>query len=103
MKLLDADPTLTAEQLSVTLRLSASRIAKLFKAEAGISVVEYRNRLRLARFNELVARDGDNLLKAALDAGFGSYAQFHRVFVAHRGTTPSHFLHARQPRRLRRK
>jgi AraC-like DNA-binding protein len=103
MKLLDEDPTLTAERLGERLRLSASRIAKLFKAETGISVVEYRNRLRLERFNQLVDRDGDNLLKAALDAGFGSYAQFHRVFVAHRGSTPSHFIQGRHARTARHK
>lgn len=36
--------------------------------------------LRIERFFTLVSPDGGNLLQAALDAGFGSYAQFHRVF-----------------------
>jgi len=35
------------------------------------------------------AGSGDrNLLDAALDAGFGSYAQFFRVFRQEMGTTP---------------
>jgi AraC-like DNA-binding protein len=44
----------------------------------------------------LVDSGGENLLEAALSAGFGSYAQFHRVFRAWRGTTPREFLQGRQ-------
>ena len=39
-----------------------------------------------------------DLLEAALAAGFGSYAQFYRVFVAQRGTTPASYLRARASR-----
>jgi transcriptional regulator GlxA family with amidase domain len=64
-----------------------------------MSLVEYRNRLRLERFSMLLDKQGENLLEAALAAGFGSYAQFHRVFLAQRGTTPGKFLRARARRR----
>jgi AraC-like DNA-binding protein len=94
-QLLSEDPAMTAEDLGVSLGLSASRVARLFKSEMGISLVEYRNRLRLARFSALLDGRGDNLLDAALSAGFGSYAQFHRVFVALKGTTPGKFLRDR--------
>ena len=43
----------------------------------------------------LVDRGGTNLLEAALTAGFGSYAQFHRVFRALRKMTPSEYLQSR--------
>jgi AraC-like DNA-binding protein len=90
---------MTGEALGSKLRLSASRIARLFKAEMGMSLVEYRNRLRLERFTSLLDERGENLLEAALGAGFGSYAQFHRVFVTLRGTTPGKFLRLRAARR----
>jgi AraC-like DNA-binding protein len=46
----------------------------------------------------LVDSGGENLLEAALASGFGSYAQFHRVFRTWRGTTPREYLqHRRQP------
>jgi transcriptional regulator GlxA family with amidase domain len=56
----------------------------------GISLVDYRNRLRIDRFFEAIQRSGTNtnLLDAALEAGFGSYAQFHRVYRKFVGTTP---------------
>jgi AraC-like DNA-binding protein len=56
----------------------------------GVSLVDYRNRLRIDRFFECIQRTGGNgnLLDAALEAGFGSYAQFHRVYRKFLGTTP---------------
>lgn len=97
-QLLASNPAMTAEELGSKLRLSASRMARVFKLEMGVSLVEYRNRLRLERFATLLEENGDNLLEAALAAGFGSYAQFHRVFSALRGTTPGSFLRARAVR-----
>jgi len=61
--------------------VSVSRLARAFKAEMGMSIIEHRNRARLQRFFRLV-ETGRGLLPAALEAGFGSYAQFHRVFRA---------------------
>lgn len=95
-QMLANDPTLTGEELGSTLRLSASRVARMFKSEMGMSLVEYRNRLRLERFSTLLDQRDGNLLEAALRAGFGSYAQFHRVFWALRGTTPGSFVRSRK-------
>jgi AraC-like DNA-binding protein len=66
-------------------------LAKHFRREVGVSLLDYRNRLRIERFLEL-ARESGNLLQAALDAGFGSYAQFHRVFRQQIGVTPKECL-----------
>jgi AraC-like DNA-binding protein len=89
---LHRDLTLDGNQLSKKLGVSAGKLARDFKSEMGVSLVEYRNRLRLERFLALVDRGGGNLLEAALDAGFGSYAQFHRVFRALLGATPREYL-----------
>jgi len=47
--------------------------------------------LRLLRFVELVDR-GQRFLPAAVEAGFGSYAQCHRVFMHTFGCTPRLFF-----------
>ena len=92
------DPSLSGTKIASTLDISLSRLARLFKQETGVSLVDYRNRLRLERFQMLVDSGGENLLEAALASGFGSYAQFHRVFRAWRGTTPREYLqYRRQP------
>ncbi len=103
VRLLGRTPNLTAREIGEQLGLSESRVARLFKREMGVSLVDYRNRLRLERFFVLLEKSGNNLLEAALAAGFGSYAQFHRVFVAERGSPPRQYLRAaKNERTLRR-
>ena len=96
VQLLSNNPGLSGESLGAALGLSPSRLARVFKVEMEMSLVEYRNRLRLERFSVLLDKTGDNLLEAALQAGFGSYAQFHRVFRALRGATPRSYLRSRR-------
>jgi len=92
VELMHQKPSLERAQLAARLGTSEGRLGKLFKSEMGFSVGDYRNRLRLETFLRLVERSGGNLLEAALNAGFGSYVQFHRVFRAFLGTTPREYL-----------
>jgi AraC-like DNA-binding protein len=70
--------------------LSPTHLSRLFKAQTGIPLSRYRNQQRLRRF--LVAYgagERTTALAAALEAGFGSYAQFYRVFRQETGRTPA--------------
>ena len=87
-----ADATLSSTALARASRTTPRALAKRFRQEVGVSVVAYRNRVRVERFLGLVDRHGGNLLAAALEAGFGSYAQFHRVFRRLLGVTPKEYL-----------
>jgi len=75
--------------------VSIYQLARLFRRYAGTSIVDYRNDLRLARFLGQIDPRADNMRKAVSEAGFGSYAQFLRVFRARFGQTPSEYLSAR--------
>jgi AraC-like DNA-binding protein len=90
LRTLNEDLPITGERLAGELGVSAGHLARAFKREMGVSLVDYRNRKRLDRFFEIIQRMGNtsNLLDAALEAGFGSYAQFHRVYRKFLGTTP---------------
>ncbi|HJP76441.1 MAG TPA: AraC family transcriptional regulator [Pseudonocardiaceae bacterium] len=86
-------PTPTPDDLTHlarTVGLSPGHLSRLFKAQTGVSLSRYRNQQRLHRF-QLAYGNGDNItaLSAALAAGFGSYAQFYRVFRQETGRTPS--------------
>jgi AraC-like DNA-binding protein len=94
---LNEDPTITADRLATRLSASSARLARVFRAELGVSLVQYRNRLRLERFFELVEHRGGNFSDAAHTAGFGSYAQFHRIFRQHVGVTPREYLSSARP------
>ena len=69
--------------------LSPSRLGRVFKAETGRSLTGYRTECRLSLVDRAMAANRPRgLTTAALDAGFGSYAQFYRAFVAARGIGP---------------
>lgn len=89
------DPSLGGAQLARELRVSLSHLARLFKTEIGISLVDYRNQLRMERLFALAEQGASRLSEAARAAGFGSYAQFHRVFRALHGQTPREYFAAR--------
>ncbi len=94
---LHKDPSLSARELAKKFGVSASKLGHVFKEEMGVALVDYKNRLRLERFLTLVQPGGGNLMQAALDAGFGSYAQFHRVFRELLGTSPREYTSSRDP------
>ena len=72
--------------------LSPSHLSRLFGQQIGLSLTDYRNGQRLERFLRAL-RPGVrvNLSRAALDAGFGSYAQFHTVFTRRMGCSPADY------------
>jgi AraC-like DNA-binding protein len=61
--------------------LSSARLSRLFKQQTGVALVDFRNRQRIEKFLAIYgAGQRMTMLDAALEAGFGSYPQFHRVF-----------------------
>ena len=92
VEMLNRDPRMGGKEIAAVLNISLSRLARVFKTLKGTSLVEYRNGLRLERFVALMDQGCTNLLEAALDSGFGSYAQFHRVFRARLQATPREYL-----------
>jgi AraC-like DNA-binding protein len=91
-RMLGDDSSLSGPDLADRLQVSPGRFARVFKSEMGVSLVRYRNQLRLERFVKIMDGGGKTMHEAALAAGFGSYAQFHRVFRALRHTTPRDYL-----------
>jgi AraC-like DNA-binding protein len=94
--MLAENPSADASTIAGRLEVGVSWFARVFKAELGMSLVEYRNRLRLDRVDALLEQGRTTLLRAAKAAGFGSYAQFHRVFREIRGMTPRRYLQHRR-------
>jgi AraC-like DNA-binding protein len=87
MLLRSSDEVPTAGALAKSCGVTQDYLSRLITEQTGRGLVEWRNRTRLERFHVLYP-DSEDLLTAALAAGFGSYTQFHRVFVELIGTTP---------------
>jgi AraC-like DNA-binding protein len=86
----EADDAPALDHLARDAGLSPARLSRLFKQQAGISITAFRQRKCLERFLRLYGRGARfTLIEAALEAGFGSYAQFHRVFSRLMRTNPA--------------
>ena len=92
------DPSLTGSLLASQCGVSRARLSRLFKDQMGTPLTRYRSRLRLQHVMDAVQDGRLNLLQAALAAGFGSYAQFHRVVRSQLGITPRDLLGGQRER-----
>jgi AraC-like DNA-binding protein len=78
------------DELARAVGLSPPHLSRIFKAQTGVSITRFRNQRRLERFRALYGHGRRNTaLAAALEAGFGSYAQFYRVVRTETGRSPS--------------
>lgn len=78
------------QTLAQSVTLSPETVSRQFKRQTGVSLIDFRNRCRIERFLRLYeGGEAETMLMAALEAGFGSYAQFYRVFTQRMGRTPA--------------
>ena len=86
----------TVEVIAEQAGLSPSRLTRLFKAQTGMTLTRFRQRQQIERFLDLFGQGRRrSLQEAALDAGFGSYPQFHRVFKSFLGISPAEYRRRR--------
>lgn len=89
----EPDTSGSMQALARTTHLSRERLSRVFAQCMGIGLVQYRNHHRVQRFIHKYGHGFDaNMLRAALDVGFGSYVQFHRAFKQVVGYPPAQHL-----------
>jgi methylphosphotriester-DNA--protein-cysteine methyltransferase len=87
------EETLELPELARRCGASAEHLSRLFGLQVGIPMVQYRNSVRLGRFLELHRSQKERTMaEKVFAAGFGSYAQFHRVFTRAYGRGPRECL-----------
>ena len=92
-----SDPPHRLPELARRCGVSPSTLSRLFRAQMGIPLNRYRNSVMLTRFMEHTSRGRPTILESVHAAGFGSYAQFHRVFRDAYGRSPREILSGRTP------
>jgi len=76
-------------QLAKACGVSEAYLSRTFRRQIGVPLTRYRNSLRLSRFWEQYRQpEQKNLTEAVYAAGFGSYAQFYKVFTQAYGRGP---------------
>ena len=84
---------LSLEELSKVCGTSKFHLSRIFRRQMGIPMTQYRNAMRLSRFFEQYRKiDSKTLAEAAYAAGFGSYAEFYKVFFKAYGRGPKQSL-----------
>ncbi|MEX2592601.1 MAG: AraC family transcriptional regulator [Anditalea sp.] len=72
---------------------SSSRLSRLFNVQIGVSIVDYKNRLKLKQFINCINHNPDyNISEACYMVGFGSYSQFYKTFKQSFGTSPKAYF-----------
>ena len=96
-RLIREDPARPIAEIASEAGLSAGRLGRVFRAETGRWLVEFRTEAKLDRALEALESGGARtLLAAALDGGFGSYSQFYRAFERRFGRPPRTYLAERE-------
>jgi methylphosphotriester-DNA--protein-cysteine methyltransferase len=89
----EQDENESLESLARRCSVSSAYLSRMFRRQVGIPMNQYRNSLRLGRFWEFYSQETSmTLTEAMYAAGFGSYAQFYKVFRAQYGRGPRDLL-----------
>jgi AraC-like DNA-binding protein len=76
-------------QLAIACGVSEAHLSRTFRRQVGVPLSRYRNSFRLSRFWEQYRQPRQKTLAEAVYAsGFGSYAQFYKVFTQAYGRGP---------------
>lgn len=90
----DQDPAcLTVKSLAREAGLGRYQLIRAFRAATGLTPHAYLLNARINQGRQLL-RQGHRLVQVAHDLGFADQSHFQRVFKAHVGITPGHYLKA---------
>lgn len=90
-EMLLADPADDAGLATLGTRVGCSpfHLARVFRRAFGLSLADYRTRVRLALALERLAHGADDLAALACDLGFSHHSHFGAAFRRHIGLTPA--------------
>lgn len=81
------------DELATACGASEAYLSRMFRKQVGVPLSHYRNTLRLSRFwEEFRGPEHKTVSEAVYAAGFGSYAQFFKVFTRAYGQGPRALL-----------
>jgi AraC-like DNA-binding protein len=92
-----ADKDDSIEDVARQLGYGKSRLYSLFTREVGMAPNDYRQRIRIKRCCEKLAKTADSVTAIGIDSGFHSSQYFSRVFKKYVGVTPTEYRRLFRP------
>ncbi|MEG1193399.1 MAG: response regulator [Clostridia bacterium] len=89
------------ERVAHTFRMHKAYLAKIFKAQLGVSVNEYIRDLRMARAKALLGEDDARVGEVAQTLGFNNPQTFYNLFKRETGMSPSEYKESCDMKRVR--
>jgi transcriptional regulator GlxA family with amidase domain len=78
----------TVEELANKVNVSASHLQKLFKAETGVSPIQFLQNMRLEKARELLEKGFKRVKEVGVEVGITDQSNFAREFKQKHGFTP---------------
>jgi AraC-like DNA-binding protein len=82
---------LSLREIAAEMHTSPFHLARVFRAQTGYAVHEYRNQLRLRLSLDRIFESGQNLVEIALELGYASHSHFTDSFRRAFKAAPSRF------------
>jgi AraC-like DNA-binding protein len=90
---------IAVSDIAVSADLHPKYAMSIFRRSTGMTLNEYVNLLRLSYAQAMLINDGDaNVLRVAMESGFGSLSAFNKSFRKISGKSPSDFRRDYRPR-----
>jgi AraC family transcriptional regulator len=80
--------SISLEDIASACKVSPFHLTRAFAASTGLSLMRYVRARRLSEAARRLAQGADDILRLALDAGYGSHEAFTRAFVEQFALTP---------------
>ena len=83
--------TLTVEDIAGSVFLSESHFSRMFKAEVGLSPINYLNQFRVAKAKEILHNTKMSITDIAYHIGYNNLPHFNRIFKELEGIAPGKY------------
>ncbi|MBQ8408734.1 MAG: AraC family transcriptional regulator [Clostridia bacterium] len=81
----------TMAQIADMLNISIHYFCHVFKSTTGITPIEYKNSVKIAKAKNLLVNSDRKIADIALECGFASASYFSKVFAKNEGITPAEY------------
>ncbi|MFD0670748.1 helix-turn-helix domain-containing protein [Cohnella sp. GCM10027633] len=85
------DRPLDVKALAASMHLSYAHVARAYKRQTGMTIIERMTEIKLGKAAELLLQEDSPLTEIAERTGFASLYYFSRQFKARYGVSPSHY------------